>query len=80
MSRLPRKGDAERAAALEALNCSYLGDKGCQVYAERPLVCRLFGTTPKLACPNGMRPEVMIEPRIEQRVYRYFSQHRHVLV
>jgi Fe-S-cluster containining protein len=80
MARLPQKGDAERAAALDALNCPHLGDRGCQVYAERPLVCRLFGTTPRLACPNGKRPETTIEPAIEQRIYRYFAETRHVLV
>lgn len=80
MARLPEKSDAEHAAALAALSCPHLGDTGCQVYAERPLICRLFGTTPRLACPNGKRPEVMIDPRIEQQIYRYFASTRQVLV
>lgn len=80
MARLPLKADAERAAALDALSCPHLGATGCQVYAERPLICRLFGTTPRLACPNGKRPRVMIDPRIERRIYRYFETTRHVLV
>ncbi|AMP01278.1 flagellin N-methylase family protein [Collimonas arenae] len=80
MARLPRKSAQEQDAAMAALNCPHLGANGCQVYEERPLVCRLFGTTPKLACPNGKRPEVMIDPLIEDRIYRYFIQTRHVLV
>ncbi len=80
MARLPEKGEAEHAAALAGLNCPHLGDRGCQVYAERPLICRLFGTTPRLACPNGKRPEAMIDPDIEQQIYRYFETTRHVLV
>ncbi|MBS1147915.1 MAG: flagellin N-methylase family protein, partial [Proteobacteria bacterium] len=40
----------------------------------------LFGTTPRLACPNGKRPEAMIDPRIEQRIERYFAATRQVLV
>jgi hypothetical protein len=80
MARLPLMSDAAHAAALDALSCPHLGEHGCQVYAERPLICRLFGTTPRLACPNGKRPDSMIDPRIEQRIYRYFASTRHVLV
>ncbi|SDY10989.1 hypothetical protein SAMN04515617_11025 [Collimonas sp. OK242] len=80
MARLPRKSEPEQDAALAALSCPHLGAAGCQVYEERPLICRLFGTTPRLACPNGKRPEVMVAPAIEERVYRYFEQARHVLV
>ena len=80
MARLPVKSDAEHATALDELSCPHLGNTGCQVYAERPLICRLFGTTPRLACPNGKRPAEMIDPAIEQQIYRYFETTRHVLV
>jgi Fe-S-cluster containining protein len=80
MARLPERTDQEHAAALAALRCPHLGETGCQVYADRPLICRLFGTTPRLACPKGKRPEAMIDPRIEQRIYQYFETTRHVLV
>ena len=80
MARLPVKSDSAHAAALAALSCPHLGDTGCQVYEQRPLICRLFGTTPRLACPNGKRPVTMIDTRIEQQIYRYFVETRHVLV
>lgn len=80
MASLPVKSDAQHAAALADLRCPHLGDNGCEVYAERPLICRLFGTTPRLACPNGMRPAVMIDPHIEQQIQRFFGETRHVLV
>jgi Fe-S-cluster containining protein len=80
MTRLPIKSEPEHAAALAALSCPHLGENGCQVYAERPLICRLFGTTPRLACPNGKRPVQMIDPAIEQHIYCYFEETRHVLV
>jgi len=80
MARLPLKTEAEHAAALAESSCPHLGKKGCEVYAERPLVCRLFGTTPRLACPNGKRPEAMIDPVVEQQIYDYFKSTRHVLV
>jgi len=80
MARLPVKSNEEYEKALANLSCPHLGVKGCQVYAERPLICRLFGTTPRLACPNRRRPEVMIDPKIEQQIYRFFKKTRHVLV
>lgn len=80
MARLPVKSDAEHDAALAALSCPHLGDNGCQVYDERPIICRLFGTTPRLACPNGRRPDDMIDTRIEAKIDRFFREVRHVLV
>lgn len=80
MARLPVKSRREHERALAELSCPHLGEHGCQVYAERPLICRLFGTTPHLPCPNGKRPEVMIEGRLEQQIYQYFEQTRQVLV
>ena len=80
MARLPVKSVAEHDAALAELNCPYLGKNGCEVYAERPLICRLFGTTPKLACPHGKRPDVMIDPVLEQQIELYSKSTRQVLV
>jgi len=80
MARLPRKSEAEHARALAELSCPHLGENGCQVYAERPLICRLFGTTPHLACPNGCRPAEMVAPGVEARVFRFFAETRQVLL
>ncbi len=77
---LPSKSDAEHAASLADWSCPYLGVEGCQVYAERPLICRLFGTTPRLACPRDKRPMAMIDPRIDQAIDRYLRRTRQVLL
>ncbi len=38
--------------------CGYLDDRGlCSVYAARPMVCRLWGTTKRMRCPWGCEPE-----------------------
>lgn len=42
--------------AHEPLVCPYLGKDGCRVYAQRPAICRLFGTMATLACPKGCKP------------------------
>jgi uncharacterized protein len=80
MAQLPVKTEEEHHVALENFSCPHLGEKGCMVYTERPLICRLFGTTPRLACPRGNRPVVTIDPIIEQGIYQFFKETRHVLV
>lgn len=80
MARLPRKTEAQHAAALAELSCPHLGKQGCEVYGERPLICRLFGTTPRLACPNGRRPDQMIEEKVEAEIHRFLRCTRQVLV
>ncbi len=45
-------------AQTPAGKCSALDEAGrCGVYAQRPLVCRLWGLLPAMACPHGCRPE-----------------------
>lgn len=80
MARLPVKSDQERDAALTDLSCPHLGEGGCEVYDERPLICRLFGTTPSLLCPHGRRPQEMIDPLIEQEIHQFHKSTRQVLV
>lgn len=80
MARLPRKSVEEQEAALSELNCVHLGPQGCTVYEERPLICRLFGTTPRLPCPRGRRPDEMIDPGAEQLVHQFIATTRQVLV
>ncbi|UZE96398.1 YkgJ family cysteine cluster protein [Alkalimarinus alittae] len=80
MSRLPIKTDAEHDAALENFDCVHLGPNGCEVYEERPLICRLFGTTPRMPCPNDRRPEVMIDAKTERQVHNFIATTRQILV
>ena len=80
MARLPLKSARAHAKALAELSCPHLGENGCQSYHERPLICRLFGTTARLPCPNGKRPAQMIDQRIERQIFQYFAETRQVLV
>lgn len=80
MLRLPVKSDAEHDAALSEWNCVHLGPQGCQVYDERPLICRLFGTTPSLPCPRGRGPEAPTEVQVEREVHELIASTRQVLV
>lgn len=41
---------------LTSLTCPYLSKNGCDIYEERPIMCRLFGAVEDLPCPHGCRP------------------------
>lgn len=39
------------------MTCSHLTDAGrCAIYANRPLVCRLYGAVRAMRCPHGCKP------------------------
>lgn len=80
LARLPVKSIAEHDAALAEYNCVHLGPQGCTVYDQRPLICRLFGTTPRLPCPRGQGPETSIEPAVERQVHQLIASTRQRLV
>jgi len=80
VSRLPEKSTQEHEKAMSDYNCPYLGENGCEVYEERPLICRLFGTTPSLPCPNGCGPEEMTDPKIEKQIHRFHAQTRQIIL
>ena len=80
LARLPVKSVAEHDAALAEFNCVHLGPQGCTVYEERPLICRLFGTTPSLPCPRGRGPEEPVAAEVEQQVHRLIASTRQRLV
>lgn len=80
LARLPAKSDAAHEAALAEYNCVYLGANGCEVYAQRPLICRLFGTTPSLPCPRGRGPEQPIEPQLQAQVQQLIASTRQRLL
>ncbi|MCY1414204.1 Flagellin N-methylase [compost metagenome] len=80
MSRLPVKSDAEHDAALAEWNCVHLGPEGCEAYDQRPLICRLFGTTPSMPCPQGLGPETPTEEHVVRQVHELIASTRQVLV
>lgn len=80
MHDLPLVGDTRREASLAELRCPHLGTKGCTVYAERPVICRLFGTTSRLACPHGRRPEQMVDKVLDGQIQQFFLDTRQVLI
>jgi len=80
LSNLPVKSDQQHEQALADLNCAYLGENGCEVYEERPLICRLFGTTESLPCPHQKRPEKLLNKKTEARIHNFLANSRQRLL
>ena len=47
------------------ITCPYASDKGCDIYNQRPLICRMFGAVddPRLKCPHGCRPKKLMKKK-----------------
>ena len=80
MARLPVRSAIEHDKALAEWTCVHLGPNGCEAYDERPLICRLFGTTASLPCPRGRGPDTPTAPSVEKQVHRLIASTRQVLV
>lgn len=80
LARLPAKSEAEHDAALAEWNCVHLGPNGCEAYEQRPLICRLFGTTPRMPCPEGRGPETPTDESVVRQVTQLIASTRQVLV
>lgn len=50
------------------LRCNYESNKGCLIYENRPLMCRLYGTIKALTCTEGGKPERMLTEIEEQEI------------
>jgi hypothetical protein len=46
------------------LSCPYLGGGGeCEIYDQRPLICRIWGMVEQLPCEWGCQPEWLLTER-----------------
>lgn len=79
-AQLPAVSEAKRSEVAETLNCPHLGPQGCQVYDQRPILCRLFGTVESLPCPHGRRPLVLLPGHVEREINRFFSDVPHDVI
>lgn len=59
LTRAPLLADIVERLERGCLDCPYSLGGNCSVYADRPFICRLFGTAPedeRLRCPKGRAP------------------------
>lgn len=62
--RIAANHDGLELSVDETLTCSALHDGRCTIYDDRPLVCRLWGSTDRLPCPFGCEPDNGLLPTV----------------
>lgn len=68
--RVKRTAGREPRLAPGSLTCPMLSPTGrCMVYSVRPYICRLWGTTRALRCPEGCEPERWLTLEEAQGIY-----------
>lgn len=69
-ARVKRAARRTPVMAKGQMTCPLLSPTGrCTVYSVRPYICRLWGTTPELACPHGCMPQRWLGRREAQEIY-----------
>lgn len=67
----PVQAFGQDARPLARFVCSALTEDGrCSVYDDRPMICRIFGTTEKMRCYRGCQPERMLSDDEARELYR----------
>jgi len=58
--------------------CPYLDETlpegGCSIYPVRPLICRLYGTSPNYLCKMGIRPVRPLGEDEEEEIFHLYQK------
>jgi len=52
--------------------CPYVSSEGCTIHPVRPLVCRLYGTSPNYRCVRGVAPSRYLHPDEEAEIFELY--------
>lgn len=56
------------------VNCPYISKAGCEIYEDRPILCRLMGACSGLPCPRGCRPQKLLSKKKEKEIMRKYTE------
>lgn len=74
MSKTERKKiglDSSITPVDSTMTCKFYTHSCCSIYKDRPLLCRLFGTTEKLKCPKR-GPEKLLTQEQEDEIMKAY--------
>lgn len=57
-----------------SLTCPYASEIGCEIYEQRPIVCRIYGTVNKLRCPYGCGPDKLLSEKKENEIMNKYHR------
>lgn len=55
--------------------CPYLNETGCSIYPVRPLICRLYGTSPNYRCIMKVAPLRLLHEDEEAEIFHLYRTH-----
>jgi Fe-S-cluster containining protein len=55
--------------------CPYLIQDGCSIYPVRPLICRLYGTSPNYKCKMDVAPVRFLHEDEEAEIFYFYQAH-----
>jgi Fe-S-cluster containining protein len=55
--------------------CPYLNQEGCSIYPVRPLICRLYGTSPNYMCTMDVAPIRFLHEDEEAEIFYLYQTH-----
>lgn len=58
----------------DGIECPYATKEGCEIYEQRPILCRLMGAVPRLECPHGCGPKKMLPGKKEIEIMRKYAE------
>ena len=67
---LREHGMEEREA--QGTTCPFVTEKGCSIHPVRPLICRLYGTSPNYRCREGVTPLRCLHEDEEEDIFNYY--------
>ena len=57
------------------LRCPYVTASGCAIYEVRPLICRLYGTSPNYRCRLRVQPVSLLHEDEEADIFHFYYTH-----
>jgi hypothetical protein len=64
----------DRPEGYLGLMCPYASETGCEIYEDRPILCRLMGSATGLPCPHGCRPPQMLSKKKELEIMQKYTE------
>ena len=55
--------------------CPYVTETGCSIYPVRPLICRIYGTSPNYRCIMGLSPVEPLHPDLEAEIFELYRRY-----
>lgn len=62
--------------SVNGVDCPYISFLGCEIYNDRPIMCRLFGTSKndKIECPYGHIAVNPLSEEISRQIVRIYGK------